>query len=171
AKKAGIALIPEDRRSEGIVNDMSIKENISLAFTSKWAKRGFINKSKENDEASNMVKSLNIVSTGINQLVKTLSGGNQQKVIIARWLIGNSEIFMFDQPTTGVDVGAKVEIYKQITDLAKKGATILLISSDFEELIGMSDRILVMSSGKIVKSFNYGEATETDILYWATSGS
>lgn len=171
AKNLGIALIPEDRRNEGLVNNLSIKENMSLAHTSKWSTFGFMKNKLEKIEASKIVETLNIKTTGINQLVKNLSGGNQQKVVIGRWLTGNSQIFIFDQPTTGVDVSAKVEIYKQMSNLARQGATILFISSEFEELLGMSDRILVMAKGKVVKEFKHGEATENDLLYWATGAA
>ena len=100
-----------------------------------------------------------------------LSGGNQQKVVIGRWLSRKSKVFIFDQPTTGVDVGAKVEIYKQMTNLAKNGATILFISSEDDELLGMADRIFVMAKGKVVKEFKHGEATEQDLLFWASGAA
>jgi len=169
AKKAGIAFIPEDRRTEGLVGNMSVKENLSLAATSCSAKNGFINNLAEKTKADEIIQLLHIKTDGINQFITTLSGGNQQKVIIGRWLPTNSEIYILNQPTTGVDVGSKVEIYNVMTDLASKGAGIIMISQDFEELLGMCDRVLVISKGKIVKAFRYGEASESELLQYATS--
>jgi len=171
AKKLGIALIPEDRRNEGLVGNLSVGENLSLVNTEKWAKWSIINRKKEKSELSQIIDNLNIKTTGLKQLVMHLSGGNQQKVVIGRWLSRKSKVFIFDQPTTGVDVGAKVEIYKQMTNLAKNGATILFISSEDDELLGMADRIFVMAKGKVVKEFKHGEATEQDLLFWASGAA
>ena len=113
---------------------------------------------------------LNIVCTGQKQLVGELSGGNQQKVVIGRWMTGDFKVFIFDQPTTGVDIGAKTEIYKQMVALAKKGCGIIFISSENEELMGICDRIAVMTKGRIVKEFDAGNVTEHDILYWSAGG-
>lgn len=170
AGKHGIAFIPEDRRNEGVVAPMSIRENLSLSATRHWAKNGIINKKIEENGVNHIVESLDIISTGINQSVGELSGGNQQKVVIGRWLVGKYKIFVFDQPTTGVDVGAKTEIYKQMIKLAKEGCGILFISSENEELLGICDRIAVMNKGKIVKEFDASEAKEQDLLYWSTAG-
>jgi ribose transport system ATP-binding protein len=171
ARKAGIAFIPEDRRNEGIVADMSIAQNLSLADTELWAKHGIINRKFEKEQSASIIDSLNVICTGIQQRIAELSGGNQQKVVIGRWMTGKAKIFIFDQPTTGVDVGAKTEIYKQMIKLAQKGCGIIFISSEFEELLGICDRILVMSKGKVVKEFNADSATEQDLLYWATGAS
>ena len=170
AGKYGIAFIPEDRRNEGIVAPMSIRENISLAATKLWTKLGIINKKTEKQETKDIIKALDIICTGENQIVGELSGGNQQKVVIGRWLVGKYKIFVFDQPTTGVDVGAKTEIYKQMISLAKAGCGIIFISSENEELLGICDRIGVMNKGKIVKEFDAASATEHDLLYWSTVG-
>lgn len=169
AKKAGIAFIPEDRRNEGIVSGMSIGENLSLATTKLWAASGLISKVKEKSFSEKIIEALHIISTGKDQSVSELSGGNQQKVVIGRWLTGDFQIFVFDQPTTGVDIGAKTEIYKQMVKLAKKGCGIIFISSENEELLGMCDRIAVMAKGKVVKTFLKEEATEHDLLYWSAS--
>lgn len=171
ARKSGIAFIPEDRRNEGIVADMTISENLSLADTNLWAKHGIIDKAFEIKQSNSIIDALNIICTGIQQKIEELSGGNQQKVVIGRWMTGNAKIFIFDQPTTGVDVGAKTEIYKQMIKLAHKGCGIIFISSEFEELLGICDRILVMSKGKVVQEFNAGDATEQDLLYWATGAA
>lgn len=170
ACEAGIAFIPEDRRNEGIVSQMDIAENLSLASTNLWARKGIIDKKQETTRFESIKKTLNIVCTGKKQLVGELSGGNQQKVVIGRWMTGDFQIFVFDQPTTGVDIGAKTEIYKQMVALAKKGCGIIFISSENEELMGICDRIAVMTKGKIVKEFESGQATEHEILYWAAGG-
>lgn len=170
ACNAGIAFIPEDRRNEGIVAQMDIGENLSLTATKMLAKHGIIDKRKEKSRFENIRETLNIICAGKNQLVGELSGGNQQKVIIGRWMTGAYKIFIFDQPTTGVDIGAKTEIYKQMVALAKKGCGIIFISSENEELLGICDRIAVMSKGRIVKEFSSDDVTEHDILYWAAGG-
>lgn len=170
ACRAGIAFIPEDRRNEGIVSQMDIAENLSLASTDLWARKGIIDKKKEGSRFEEIRDALNIVCTGQKQLVGELSGGNQQKVVIGRWVTGDFKVFIFDQPTTGVDIGAKTEIYKQMVALAKKGCGIIFISSENEELMGMCDRIAVMTKGRIVKEFDVGNVTEHDILYWSAGG-
>ena len=170
AGRYGIAFIPEDRRNEGIVAPMSIRENISLSATKLWTKLGIIQKKTEKQGTKDIIKALDIICTGTDQTVGELSGGNQQKVVIGRWLVGKYKIFVFDQPTTGVDVGAKTEIYKQMIALAKEGCGIIFISSENEELLGICDRIAVMNKGKIVKEFEAAEATEQDLLYWSTVG-
>lgn len=170
ACRAGIAFIPEDRRNEGIISQMDIAENLSITSTSLWAKGGIIDKTLESDRFQNIREDLNIVCTGKKQLAGELSGGNQQKVVIGRWLTGDFRIFVFDQPTTGVDIGAKTEIYKQMMNLAKKGCGIIFISSENEELLEICDRILVMAKGKIIKEFEAEQASEQDILYWAAGG-
>ena len=170
ACRAGIAFIPEDRRNEGIVSQMDIAENLSLASTDLWARKGIIDKKKEGSRFEEIRDALNIVCTGQKQLVGELSGGNQQKVVIGRWMTGDFKVFIFDQPTTGVDIGAKTEIYKQMVALAKKGCGIIFISSENEELMGICDRIAVMTKGRIVKEFDAGNVTEHDILYWSAGG-
>ncbi len=170
ACKEGIAFIPEDRRNEGIVAQMDIGENLSLSSTRLWAKRGLIDRRRESTFFEDIRKTLNIVCTGKKQLVGELSGGNQQKVVIGRWMVGDFKIFVFDQPTTGVDIGAKTEIYKQMVSLAKQGCGIIFISSENEELMGICDRIAVMAKGRIVKEFDAAQVKEQDILYWAAGG-
>ena len=108
--------------------------------------------------------------TGAGQLLSELSGGNQQKVVIGRWLIDKYDVFIFDQPTTGVDVGAKAEIYRQMVKLAQAGSAIIFISSENEELLGICDRIAVMCKGRIVKEYQAGKATEQELLYWSAGG-
>lgn len=168
AKKMGIALIPEDRRNEGAAGTMSVKENLSLAFAKLLSVKGWIKKTRERQVSAGITERLRIKCAGMDQFVNTLSGGNQQKAVIGKWLVGKQNVFIMNQPTTGVDVGSKIEIYKSMTDLAAEGAGIIMISQDFEELLGMCDRILVIANGRITKTFNYGEATEHTLLAYAT---
>jgi ribose transport system ATP-binding protein len=170
ARKRGFAFIPEDRRNEGIVSDLSIADNLSLAFTELLAKFGIIGRVREKDMSERVIESLAVVCTGTGQRVGDLSGGNQQKVVIGRWLEGGSSIFVFDQPTTGVDVGAKTEIYRQMVKLAKAGCGIIFISSENEELVGMCDRYIVMSKGRVVKELSRAEGTEERLLFWSSGG-
>lgn len=170
ATRSGIAFIPEDRRNEGIVAPMSIAENLSLAATRLWAKLGIVDKKMEQQGSDEIIQALDVICTGRNQLVGELSGGNQQKIVIGRWLVGEYKVFVFDQPTTGVDVGAKTEIYKAMIKLAQTGCGIIVISSENEELLGICDRIAVMHKGRIVKEFDVADATERDLLYWSAGG-
>jgi ribose transport system ATP-binding protein len=149
---------------------LSISQNLSLAFTKQLTKWGIISREAEKKLTSAVVEELNIKCEGFSQFVEELSGGNQQKVVIGRWLKGNSKIFIFDQPTTGVDVGAKTEIYKQMVRLAKSGCGVIFISSENEELLGMCDRFIVMAKGKVVKELSRAEATEEKLLFWASGG-
>ena len=170
AGKAGIAFIPEDRRNEGIVPAMSIAENLSLSATKSWARKGIIRRKLQSRGSHEIINALNIVCTGAGQQLGELSGGNQQKVVIGRWLIDKYDVFVFDQPTTGVDVGAKAEIYRQMVKLAQAGGAIIFISSENEELLGICDRIAVMCKGRIVKEYQAAEATEQELLYWSAGG-
>jgi ribose transport system ATP-binding protein len=170
ARKKGFAFIPEDRRNEGIVSDLGISQNLSLAFTGLLAKWGIIKSSSEKKLSNSVVNNLGIICASNSQLVGELSGGNQQKVVIGRWLEGDSKIFVFDQPTTGVDVGAKTEIYRQMVKLVKAGCGVIFISSENDELLGMCDRFVVMSKGKVVKELKRSEATEEQLLFWASGG-
>lgn len=172
ALKSGIALIPEDRKSQGLVIGESIKNNISLVGLYKILnKSGFINKKKESIIAKEYVTSLNIKTPSIEQEVKNLSGGNQQKVVIAKCLNTDCDILIFDEPTRGIDVGAKAEIYKLMRQLVKKGISIIMISSELQEILGMSDRTLVMCKGEIKGELSCEEATQEKIMYYATGGA
>lgn len=168
AHRSGIALIPEDRRREGIISSMSIAENLSLADTGNWARHGLIRRKLEKTNSKRLISKLNIICNNEKQLVGELSGGNQQKVVVGKWLEGNSNIYIFDQPTTGVDVGAKTEIFKQMIKLAQQGNGIIFISTENDELLGICDRIAVMSRGQIIKEFQSSQATEEDLLYWSS---
>lgn len=171
ALKSGIALIPEDRKSQGLVLEASIKSNVSLAgLDNIIGKFKLIDKTKEKSIVDKFVKSLSIKTPGIERLVKNLSGGNQQKVVIAKCLNTESEILIFDEPTRGIDVGAKSEIYKLMRQLVDTGISIIMISSELPEVLGMSDRILVMRKGEITGELTAKEASQEKIMYYATGG-
>lgn len=146
---AGIALVPEDRKRHGALLTLSVKNNINMAIYNRISQLSVINSKKEQDTANSYKTNLLIKTPSVNQLVRNLSGGNQQKVILGKWLAANSELIIFDEPTRGIDVGAKFEIYSLINNLVEQGKSILLISSEMEELMGMSDRIIVLAEGKM----------------------
>jgi ribose transport system ATP-binding protein len=167
----GIALIPEDRKNQGLVLEASVKNNVSLSGLNKITNRyKFINKSKEKNVVEQYVSRLKIKTPDIDRLVRNLSGGNQQKVVIAKCLNTGCEILIFDEPTRGIDVGAKAEIYKLMRQLADSGISIVMISSELPEVLGMSDRILVMCKGKITGEISAKEANQEKIMYYATGG-
>jgi len=170
AKRQGFALIPEDRRHEGLITQLSVRDNLTLPNIARWAPFGLLNLRREKADALDLVRRLAIQPPTIRQPAKNLSGGNQQKVVIGRWLTGDAEIFLFDEPTTGVDVASKVEIYRQMTELARRGAAVIFISSDLEEIAGMCDRVAVMHKGRISQLLDRNEADPETLLYWA-SGS
>ncbi len=160
----GIGLVPEDRRGQGIVGSAPIRENISMVDFKKIIRNGFVNDHLEKQFAEEFVKKLGVATPSIETEIQYLSGGNQQKVVIAKWLYRDSEIFIFDEPTRGIDVGAKYEIYQLMSNLVKAGKSIIMISSELPELLGMSDRILVMNGGRIVGEFAQEEASQEKIL-------
>ncbi|MBO0904224.1 ATP-binding cassette domain-containing protein [Jiella sonneratiae] len=170
AMAAGFALIPEDRRHDGLIADLSMRDNLTLPNIAKWARFGLINLGAEKAEAQALQRDLSIQPPNTATLTQNLSGGNQQKVVIGRWLPGHSDIFLFDEPTTGVDVGSKVEIYRQMTALARRGAVVILISSDFEEIVGMCDRVAVMQKGRVNALLERNELDVATVLYHASGG-
>lgn len=166
AVKAGIALIPEERRAQGLVLSQTVRDNITLASLSQFRSRrrlGLLFRPAELEQTERMVRELQIKGQP-HQVVRYLSGGNQQKVVIGKWLIKGAKVFIFDEPTRGIDVNAKVEVYRLMQDLAAQGAGVLFISSDFPELIGMADRILVMREGRVAGEVGRQGATEEAIL-------
>ena len=170
AVKHGIVLIPEDRKRQGVVLELSIKENLTLPNYKKISRRTLINKNEEKKLVKRQVEQLRIKTPSEDQLVKNLSGGNQQKVVVGKWLAGKSKILIFDEPTRGIDVGAKQEIYFLMNQLTEQGISILMVSSEMEELMGMSDRILVLREGKISGSFDKSEEpfTQESIMKYAS---
>ncbi|MCI5760754.1 sugar ABC transporter ATP-binding protein [Bilifractor sp. HCP3S3_D3] len=168
AVKAGIGYLSEDRRRFGVVVQKSIIENSTLACLDDFSNGPFINKAKEKKETERLIKELATKTPSADQLVMNLSGGNQQKVVIAKWLIRNSDILIFDEPTRGIDVGAKNEIYKLMNKLASEGKSIIMISSEMTEILRMSDRIVVMCEGRKTGEIRIEEATQENIMDKAT---
>ena len=162
AIRKGIGLLPEDRKAEGLVAGLTVARNIALPHGRKLARGGFLPAGSETALAAPVVKDLRVKATPFQE-VRLLSGGNQQKVVLGKWLAGDARIFIFDEPTRGVDVGAKVEIYHLMNKLTAEGAGIIMISSELPELLGMSDRILVMRGGRISAEFD-ATATQERIL-------
>lgn len=171
AIKLGIALVPEDRKRHGALLGNSIMSNINMPIYKSISKVGIINRKKESDIAQHYKNELGIKAPNLSQLVKNLSGGNQQKVILAKWMAADSELIILDEPTRGIDIGAKYEIYKLINQLVEQGKTILLISSEMEELMGMSDRILVLAEGEITGSLEREEFNPDKIMSFASAVS
>lgn len=168
AIQAGISMLPEDRKELSLFIGLAIIENISMAHLPSMASMGVINRSVVNDNANEYVKSLNIRLASLVNPVSSLSGGNQQKTIIARWLSTKPRVLILDEPTHGVDVGAKSEIYQLMRTLADEGMSILLISSELPEILAMSDRIVVMHEGKMTGVFDREDCTEDRIMGCAT---
>ena len=160
----GIGLIPEDRKRHGILSEMTVKENISYSALRNLNRVGIIMGKAEERIAQEFKKKLDIKTPDLGRKVKNLSGGNQQKVVLSKWLATKCKVLLFDEPTRGIDVGAKQEIYELIKQLAEEGTGIVFISSELPELLGMCDRILVMRKGEISGSFKKGEATQDAIL-------
>ncbi|NLJ40070.1 MAG: sugar ABC transporter ATP-binding protein [Clostridiales bacterium] len=163
----GIGLIPEDRKEQGLVLDMMVKENISMANFKSIMSSVFLMPKKEESIAHKFIDALHIATPDAERQVKYLSGGNQQKVVIGKWLNAESDILIIDEPTRGIDVGAKAEIYSLMCDLAEEGKAIIMISSDMPELLGVCDRIMVMHDGRITGELMAEEATQEKILEYA----
>ncbi len=165
----GIAMLTEDRRGSGIMGVLSVADNISVASLNKYVDHGFVlNTKKINELVEENRKKMNIKTPSGKTLIQSLSGGNQQKVLIGRWLANDPEVLILDEPTRGIDVGAKYEIYCIIADLAKQGKSIIMISSEMGELIGMSDRIMVMCDGRVTGFIDGKEANQENIMALAT---
>ena len=164
----GIGLLTEDRNKYGLIMQMNVRENISLSNLNDVVKGLFINRSKENSISKKFTNDLRIKTPSIEQEVENLSGGNRQKVVLARWLFTKSKLLIFDEPTVGIDVGIKYEIYNLINQLAKDGIGVIVISSDLSELLGISDRIAVMWEGKLTGILSRNESTQERIMTLAT---
>ena len=168
AVKYGIGYLSEDRRRYGVVVQKSVNENTTLATMEQFCNGLFINKAKEKQVSEKYIKELATKTPSGDQLVVNLSGGNQQKVVIAKWLTRDSDILIFDEPTRGIDVGAKNEIYKLMSKLAAEGKSIIMISSEMTEILRMSDRIIIMCEGKVTGDIDISEATQERIMDKAT---
>lgn len=164
----GIVMVPEDRKTQGILPNMTVGENISISILHKLTNYlGLINEQQENQIIAESIRKLNVKTPNANKKILELSGGNQQKAIVARWLITEPQVLILDEPTKGIDVGAKAEFYKLICEIATQGVSVLLVSSELPEIIGLSDRILVMKNGKITGEMIREEATEDKLLAYA----
>jgi ribose transport system ATP-binding protein len=166
-----LALVPEDRRRDGVALDLTVGENTTLASLDRFTGLGLLDAPAEKNQTEGLIKRLQIKTDGADALVRTLSGGNQQKVAIAKWLSRQSEIYLLDEPSVGVDIAAKVEIYTLIGELATRGAGIIILSSDIEELLGITDRVLVFFRGDVTREFLSSETSPDQILSEVTGAS
>ncbi len=170
AINAGVSLLTEDRKDQGLILKMSVGKNITLPSLDKFKRVFHLNLKAETESVNQSIQSLKIKTPSHKKRARDLSGGNQQKVIIAKWLMTKSKIFIFDEPTRGIDVGAKCEVYNLMNQLAMQGAGIILISSDLPELLGMSDRILTLCRGEVITELPAEDATQERVLYYAAGG-
>ena len=171
AVKLGIGLLPEDRRRCGLFDILSFQENVVSAAQRLLSLLGITRPSLERQVSKKYMQDLRIVTPSITKQVKFLSGGNQQKTVIAKWLCSQAQIFIFDEPTRGVDVGARREVHQLMNELTRLGAGILMISSDLPELLDMSDRLYVLHRGKIVTELKSRETTHEEVLRYATQSN
>ncbi len=168
AMEYGIAYVPEDRHQQGLVMNFSIASNITLAILQLVSRLGLLDPRREQKIASEYSSRLRVRSSGVGQVVSALSGGNQQKVVLGKWLATNPSVLILDEPTRGIDVGAKAEVHRIISELAASGLAIILISSELPEVLAMADRVLVLHEGRITGTFPRSEATQERVMFAAT---
>ena len=168
AIRAGIALVPEDRKQQGLILEMAVSENLTLPSLRRDAHGGFLNRGREREITGGMIRELNIKTPGSAQLAQYLSGGNQQKIVLGKWLALKPRLLLLDEPTRGIDVGAKQEIYRLMEELAGQGVAILFVSSEMEEILRMSDRALVLHEGRITGELPRSQLSEEAIMQLAT---
>ncbi len=166
----GIGYLSEDRKRFGLAVNLSVKDNLALASWDRFERGLFVQAKKVRQVTDEYISRLNIKTPSLEQLLRNLSGGNQQKVVLAKWLIRNCDILIFDEPTRGIDVGAKSEIYTLMNELTREGKSIIMISSELPEILRMSDRILVMSEGRITGELGIEQASQEAIMGLATMG-
>jgi ribose transport system ATP-binding protein len=166
---AGLGLAPEDRKSQGLLLDWNLAKNVSLVDLGRFVRRGLISRKAEKAAVTDQLRALNTVPDDADRIARELSGGNQQKVVLSRWLLHGCRVLVLDEPTRGVDVGAKSEIYRLIAELAKSGLGVLMVSSETDELLGLATRILVWRDGAIVAEVNGEDATEVELLHHAVA--
>jgi ABC-type sugar transport system ATPase subunit len=171
AIRAGLGLVSEDRKRYGLVLGMDVKQNSTLASLARISRLGVINKNEEIKRSDHYARELRTKTPSLEQRVGNLSGGNQQKVVLAKWLLTQPKILFLDEPTRGIDVGAKVEIYNIMNDLVDQGVCVVMVSSELPEVLGMSDRILVIQEGRVTGSFLREDATQESIMRYATGGA
>ena len=167
--RAGLGLAPEDRKSQGLVLDWSLTKNVSISDLGRFRRAGLLDIRSERDAVRTQLRALRTVPDDVDRVARLLSGGNQQKVVLARWLLRHCRVLLLDEPTRGVDVPTKAELYRLITDLARRGLGVLVVSSELEELVGICTRILVMRQGEIVAEVDGATATEQDLLRHAVA--
>jgi ribose transport system ATP-binding protein len=167
AVRRGIGLIPEERKKQGLVLGLSVFDNASLTVLSKFSRFGLLKKRKISEIVGDMVAKMEIKTPSLRQQVRFLSGGNQQKIVLSKWFVRDCKVYIFDEPTRGIDVGAKVEIYKLMQNLAMQGAGVIMVSSELLEVLNMSDRLEVVFNGRIVKEFKKREASSEDVMEYA----
>ena len=171
AVKAGVGLAPEERKSQGLLLDQAIYRNITVSTLDRFARAGFLDSSAERAASLELTRSLDVRPPGVDRPVRTLSGGNQQKVVLARWLLRDCRVLLLDEPTRGVDVGARSEIYALIRSLAARGVAVVVVSSEMEEVLGLADRVLVIREGRIVHSGPAADIDEHQVLDLIMEGS
>lgn len=170
AVSMGITLVPEDRKRHGIIDKMSVRDNLTISNLKRLRKGPIISQRAQMQYAQRQVDALKIKTPGLSQLVKNLSGGNQQKTVLGRWLGIDPEILIFDEPTRGIDVGAKAEIYKIMVELVKAGKSIIMVSSEMEELLGMSDRLLILAKGRYAGLLDREDFSQETVLKYSSGG-
>ena len=171
AVRAGLGMAPEERKSQALLLGEPIYRNMTLSTFTRLARFGFTSARRERDEADRIARSLDLRPGDVGRAVRTLSGGNQQKVVVGRWLLGGTRLLLLDEPTRGVDVGARAELYRVIHRLAAEGVGVLLVSSEVPEVLGLADRVLVMREGRLVRTANAGELDEDTVLDLVMAGS
>ncbi|MCS7072168.1 MAG: sugar ABC transporter ATP-binding protein [Anaerolinea sp.] len=171
AIRHGIALLTEDRKRQGLILGMNVRENTTLSILEGLTSGPFTDRRKESAITQNFINSMAIKTPNQDQIVSNLSGGTQQKVVLAKWMATKPKILIFDEPTRGIDVGAKVEIYKLMNTLAKQGVAIIMVSSELPEILGMSDRIMVIREGRVTGFLTREEATQEKIIAYATAST
>jgi rhamnose transport system ATP-binding protein len=169
AMALGIAYVPEDRQQHGLVLPMNITQNVSLPILQEFATMGWVNEKTEAEQAQKLTSQMEVKAAGLWQRARELSGGNQQKVVLAKWLLAQPRILILDEPTRGIDVGTKAAVHQLMSTLASQGLAILMISSELPEILGMSDRVLVMCEGRVTGEFTRAEATQEKIMAAATA--
>jgi inositol transport system ATP-binding protein len=167
----GLGMLTEDRKLTGIMGVLSVSDNMTVASLERFSPRGWLQKRRMNAAAQKQREALAIKTPSLAQLIRLLSGGNQQKVLVSRWLLTTPDILMIDEPTRGIDVGAKAEIHRLMSTLAKEGKAVLMVSSELPEILGMSDRVLVMHEGRLTGEFSRDEVTQEKIMTAATGGA
>ena len=171
AVAAGVGLSPEERKSQGLLLDQSVYSNITLSSMGRFARFGFLDRGAERDEATRLTQSLDVRPPGVERAARTLSGGNQQKVVLARWLLRDCRVLLLDEPTRGVDVGARSEIYALVRSLADRGVAVVVVSSEIEEVLGLADRVLVLREGRIVHEGRSQDIDEHMVLDLVMEGN